>query len=201
MHTSHLQAETFLSTLSSRRSTKSIVAPGPTPEQLEQCFKAATFAPDHAALRLWRFVTISPPHVEAFAELAIAASLRAGLPMREEKMASIRRWLKKVPLLIGMAYQMHHDHPKVSDLEQSLSMGAAVMNLQNSLHAMCFGTFWSTGLGTYTDEVPAALGFDSLDYQFVGFLSVGTIQGDMPLAVKRPDPQEIVHAWVPNASV
>jgi nitroreductase len=191
-------AQILISTITTRRSTKSIVAPGPSAEQLELSFTAAMHAPDHAALRLWRFVTVSVPHVEALGELAIAANLRAGLPMSDEKAASIRRWLKKVPLLIGLAYQMHHDHPKVNALEQSLSMGAAVMNLQNSLHAMGFGTFWSTGLGTYTDEVPAALGFDTLDYQFVGFLSVGTIQGELAPAVKRPQPSEIVHAWVPN---
>ena len=191
-------AEIVLSTITTRRSTKSIAAPGPSADQLELAFKAATHAPDHAALRLWRFVTISPPHVEAFAELAIAANLRAGQPFTDEKAASIRKWLKNVPLLIGMAYQMHHDHPKVNALEQSLSMGAAVMNLQNSLHAMGFGSFWSTGLGTYTDEVPEALGFDTLDYQFVGFLAVGTVQGELAPALKRPQPSEIVHAWVPN---
>lgn len=201
MQINQTNAQVVLSTMMTRRSTKSIEAPAPDADQLEQCFQAATFAPDHAALRIWRFVTISAPHVEAFGELAIAANLRAGMPMSDDKAASIRRWLKKVPLLIGLAYQMHHDHPKVNALEQSLSMGAAVMNLQNSLHAMGFGTFWSTGLGTYTDEVPAALGFDALDYQFVGFLSVGTVQGELTPAVKRPKPSEIVHAWVPNASV
>lgn len=191
-------AQIVLSTITSRRSTKSIAAPGPSADQLELAFEAATHAPDHAALRVWRFVTISTPNVETFAELAIAAALRAGQPFTDEKAASIRKWLKNVPLLIGMAYQMHHDHPKVNALEQSLSMGAAVMNLQNSLHAMGFGSFWSTGLGTYTDEVPEALGFDTLDYQFVGFLAVGTVQGELAPALKRPQPSEIVHAWVPN---
>jgi len=198
MQVKQTNAESVLSVILSRRSTKSLSAPGPSADQLDLGFKAASFAPDHAALRSWRFVTISTPHVEAFADLAIAANLRAGLPMSEEKAASIRKWLKNVPLLIGMAYQMHHDHSKVSALEQSLSMGAAVMNLQNSLHAMGFGSFWSTGLGTYTDEVPAALSFDTLDYQFVGFLAVGTVQGEVAPAVKRPQPSEIVHAWVPS---
>ncbi len=192
-------AQIVLSTITTRRSTKSIAAPGPSADQLDLAFKAASHAPDHAALRVWRFVTISPPHVEVFAELAIAANLRAGQPVTDEKAASIRKWLKNVPLLIGLAYQMHHDHPKVNALEQSLSMGAAVMNLQNSLHAMGFGSFWSTGLGTYTDEVPEALGFDTLDYQFVGFLAVGTVQGELAPALKRPQPSEFVHAWVPNA--
>lgn len=198
MQTLPSTAQTMLTTLMTRRSTKSLVAPGPQVDQLTAAFKAATYAPDHAALRAWRFVTIAAPDVSAFAELAIGANQRAGLPMSDDKAASVRKWLSSVPLLIGMAHQIHHDHPKVPLLEQALSMGAAVMNLQNALHAMGFGSFWSTGLGTYTDEVPAKLGFDNLDYQFVGFLAVGTVKGEVAPAVKRPEPSEIVHAWVPN---
>lgn len=193
-----LNAQAVLSTLYSRRSTKALGLPGPTDAQLTAAIKAATHAPDHAGLRVWRFVTITQPHMQAFAEMAIQANINAGLPMRDDKMVSIRKWLSGVPLLIGMAYRIYHDHPKVNQMEQSLSMGAAVMNLQNALHAMGFGSFWSTGLGTYTDEVPTELGFDPLDYQFVGFLAVGTVQSDIPPAVKRPEPSEITHAWAPN---
>ena len=73
-------------------------------------------------------------------------------------------------------------------------MGAAVMNIQNAAHLMGFSSYWSTGLGTYTSEVPEALGFDPLDYRFVGFLAVGTAIS-APTAVVRIDPASLTTRW------
>ncbi len=44
--------------LLNRVSTPQLSEPGPTPEQLQVIFQAALRAPDHAALRPWRFITI-----------------------------------------------------------------------------------------------------------------------------------------------
>lgn len=175
------RADEFLSMLMSRRSVKNVMAPGPTARQLELALDVAVRAPDHAMLRVWRFAAIEQPDIVELGEHAIDAVAKAGRPMPLEKQAKTREWLKGLPLLLAMAYQIHHDNPKVPELEQTLSMGAAVMNLQNALHAMGFASFWSTGLGTFTEEVPTLLEFDPLDYQFVGFLAVGT-------PVKAPEP-------------
>ena len=65
-------------------------------------------------------------------------------------------------------------------------MGAAAANMLNAAHMLGYGAYWSTGLGTYVDEVNEALGFDGLDYRFLGYLAVGTpIQAPEPVA--RPD--------------
>jgi nitroreductase len=95
-----------------------------------------------------------------------------------------------------LAYKISHDNEKVPEIEQTLSMGAAVMNIQNAAHMMGFSTYWSTGLGTYTDEVPEALGLDTLDYRFVGFLAVGTPSVKLPPA-QRPDPATLTTTWQP----
>lgn len=186
-----------LSELLSRRSQKMVRAPAPDSAQLQQILQAAVRAPDHAALRAWRFALIEQPHVAALTDLAIDATRRSGMEIRPEKEKNMRNWLSQVPLLIGLAYKIQHDNDRVPEIEQTLSMGAAVMNIQNAVHMMGFSCYWSTGLGTYTDEIPEALGFDPLDYRFVGFLAVGTpISPPEPIA--RIDAMSLTHRWTPK---
>ena len=190
----HVQA------LLSRRSNKLVQSPGPDAGQLELMLQAAVCAPDHSALRAWRFALIEQNEIAALTDLAIDATRRWGREITPQKEQNTRNWLSKVPLLIGLAYKISHDNSKVPEIEQTLSMGAAVMNIQNAAHALGFASYWSTGLGSYTDEVPEALGFDGLDYRFVGFLAVGTpIESLAP--AKRPDPQILTHTWKSSKTV
>lgn len=184
----------LISSLLSRRSVKAVVAPGPSDEQIQAALSAAVCAPDHAKLRLWRFALIRQPDIVAVGERAISILNDLGRPMSEDKQASTRRWLTQLPLLVALAYQIHHDHPKVPLIEQTLSMGAGVMNFQNAMHAMGFSTFWSTGLASFTDEMPEYLGFDPLEYQFVGFLGVGTASGEV-VPAQRSEPWTIARWW------
>lgn len=183
-----------LDTLLSRRSVKMVGGPGPSDTQIESALAAVVRAPDHAKLCVWRFVLIKQPDVVAVGEKAISILAELGRPMSEDKQASTRAWLADVPLLVGLAYQIHHDHPKVPEIEQTLAMGAGVMNFQNAMHAMGFASYWSTGLATFTEEMPEYLGVDTLEQQFVGFLAVGTPKNPA-LAVERPDPWSIARQW------
>jgi len=178
----------------SRRSQKLVQAPGPSAEQIDTMLRAAVCAPDHSALRAWRFALIHREHIDAFAGLAIDATRRSGREVSAQKEQNTRKWLSTVPLLVGMAYKISHNNEKVPEIEQTLSMGAAAMNIQNAAHMMGFSSYWSTGLGTYTDEVPEALGFDPLDYRFVGFLAIGTpISAAVP--AQRPSPETLTTVW------
>jgi len=187
-------ANTPIDTLLSRRSVKLVGAPGPTDEQIESALAAVVRAPDHAKLRVWQFVLIKQPDILAVGEKAIEILAELGRPMPEDKQASTRAWLADVPLLVGLAHKIHHDHPKVPEVEQTLSMGAGVMNFQNAMHAMGFTSYWSTGLATFTEEMPEYLGFDTLEDQFVGFLAVGTPKNAVTPA-ERPDPWSIARHW------
>ena len=171
----------------SRRSVKLVGAPGPSEAQIEQALAAAVCAPDHAKLRGWRFVLVKQPDIVAVGEKAIEVLEAVGKPMTPEKQASTRAWLKDLPLLVAMAHHVQHDHPKVPVVEQTLSMGAAVMNFENAMHAMGFSAYWSTGLGSHTDEMAEYFGFDTLEYQFVGYLAVGTPKNRV-IPAERPDP-------------
>jgi nitroreductase len=190
------QGPDFVESMLTRRSNKLVQAPGPDEAQLKLLLQTAMCAPDHSALRAWRFVVIEQAQIPAFTDLAIGATRRWGREITPQKEQNTRNWMSKVPLLIGLAYKISHDNSKVPEIEQTLSMGAAVMNIQNAAHALGFASYWSTGLGSYTEEVPEALGFDALDYRFVGFLAIGTpINPAAP--AQRIDAMTLTHIWKP----
>lgn len=186
---------TPLHALNSRRSVKFLRAPAPKQEELEQILQAAMSAPDHGALRPWRFVVIRGEAIAKLADMALVAVKRAGdKRMTPEKEKSVRAWMASVPLFVGVAQKIAHDNTKIPEDEQLLATGAAVMNILNATHMLGYGAFWSTGLGTYNEEVQAGLGLDSLDYRFLGFLAIGTPACAVPEAT-RPDFREFVTEW------
>ncbi len=180
--------------LLTRRSSKFVQAPGPDESQLAQILQAAMSAPDHGRLQPWRFTLIRGEGIPRLAELAISGIKAAGLPLAPEKEATTRRWLDRVPLLIAIACKLDHANTKIPEQERLLAVGAAVMNMLNAAHMLGYGAFWSTGLGSYVDEVAEALGFDALDYRFMGYLAIGTpIQAPGP--AQRPDFHQFVTEW------
>jgi nitroreductase len=180
--------------LLSRQSVKFVEAPGPTDEHLSLILQAAMRAPDHGKLRPWRFALVRGEAVGRLADLAISVINASDRPMLPEKEASTRRWLSRVPLLIAIACRMDYSNQRIPEHERMLATGAAVANMLNAAHMLGYGAYWSTGLGTYNDEISAALGFDSLDYRFMGYLAVGT-PIDPPRGVERPDWSGFVTEW------
>jgi len=181
--------------LTTRRSTKFLRAPAPRDEELALMLQAAMSAPDHGALRPWRFAIIRKEAIGALADVAMNAVRASGdKRMTTEKEKSVRAWLNDVPLLIAVAQKIDHDQEKIPEHEQLLAVGAAVMNILNAAHMQGYGAFWSTGLGTYVEAVQDALGFDSLDHKFLGFIAVGTPGCAVPPA-QRPDYTQFTTEW------
>lgn len=188
-------ADSPLDLLLSRRSVKFVQAPGPNEESLDLILRAAMRAPDHGRLRPWRFKLIRGEAIGRLADLTFAASEAAGRPLTPEKIASTRRWLAQVPLLIAIAAYIDHPQSKIRDEEKLLATGAAVTNMLNAAHMLGFGAFWSTGLGTYVEAVPEALGFDPLETRFMGYLALGTPIDAAANAAERPEPAPYVSEW------
>lgn len=184
-----------MNTLLSRQSVKFVTAPGPSEEQLDLILQAAMRAPDHGAIRPWRFRLIRDDDVVALVDLGIQAALAAGKPMPDTKVRNWRRWLSEVPLAIAIGCRPDPTG-RIREQESILSVGTAVMNMLNAAHALGLAGFWSTGMGTYLDGVGEALGFDALDERFMGYLMLGT-PIETPLPIERPHYQDFVSEWRP----
>jgi len=193
MERGDVRPDSPLTDLLTRISSKPVRAPAPSDAQLAHILQTAMSAPDHGKRQPWRFCLIRDAAVARLGELALGAARTAGVTMTPQKEASVRTWLAQVPLLIAIACRLDHSD-SIPEQERLLATGAAVMNILNAAHMLGYGAYWSTGLGTYLDEVPQALGFDPLDYRFMGFLALGT-PIEEPLPVTRPDHRQFVSEW------
>ncbi len=186
-----------IESLQARNSVKLVKAPGPSEQEFTQIMQTAMRAPDHGRLRPWRFKRILPEQVDQLMDLAIKAMADEGNPYTDAKIATTRRWLDQAPVIMAVACYIDHSNERIPHQERVLATGAAVMNILNASNALGYAAYWSTGLGTYTQAVPEALGFDDLEYQFMGFVTIGT-----PIAEvrpkERPDYTEFYSEWSPE---
>ena len=189
-------SDNALELLLNRQSVKFVKAPGPNEEQLAQILQAGMSAPDHGKLRPWRFSLIRQEVMPAFVDKLFATSQASATPIPPNKEENARRWLKEVPLLIAIACHRDHSNTKIPEHERMLAVGAATMNMLNAAHALGFSAFWSTGLGTYIEEVNEMLGFDPLDYRFMGYLAIGTPMDEV-FPITRPDHRQFVKEFRP----
>lgn len=166
--------------LLNRNSMKMVTSPAPSDKDLALILQAAMSAPDHGALRPWRFKIIRGEAIKKFADFSIGLRQASTEPFNPDKEAATRQWLAEVPLIIAVACHIDYSNTKISESERMLATGAAVTNILNAAHMLGYGAFWSTGIATYIDEFQTGLGFDALDYRFMGFLAIGTPKMPIP---------------------
>jgi nitroreductase len=186
---------TPLSLLQTRRSGKprDLVAPGPSPEQLDQMVAIAARTPDHGKLAPWRFVIV-PDKARPALALKLVEILRAEKPdatARDEEAAA--QFATQAPTLVVVLSAPVQPH-KVPLWEQELSAGAACMNLLHAAHAMGFAGGWLTGWPAYSDAVRDLFGSEG--QRIAGFVFLGT--PGRPLEERpRGELSQIVHRWNP----
>jgi nitroreductase len=185
-----------LETLLSRRSVPALLLgePGPDESQIEAALAAAARAPDHGALRPWRFVIIRDAAARArLAELFVTRMLERDPGIPPGKLDKARTMPRTAPLVIAVAAQVVREH-KVPELEQLLSTGAAVMNLLNAFHAQGYGAIWLTGGNGYDPKIGAQLGF-AAEERSLGFVYVGTVKGPLREGARRAERSVIAREW------
>lgn len=172
-------------------SAKDLGLPVPTAEQRETAFAAALTAPDHGAIRPWRFLTVEGEGLRRLGEVFAAAAQREGAD--EKDVENARGKALRSPLLIVCAAKVNPSHPKVPAVEQVIAAGCATQNLLTAFHAMGFGAVLVTGGRAYDAGVKQALGLAAED-AIVGFLHVGTAQQPQRPRT-RPQVAHHVRAW------
>lgn len=170
-----------------------LVEPAPEGEALERILAAGASAPDHGRLRPWRFVVIRGEARHRLGEVFAEALRRRDPNPSEDALRQERERPLRAPLIIAVGLRLQPDHPKIPEIEQILSAGAAVQNLLLAAHAQGFGAKWLTGANAYDDYVKAALGFETRD-RLVSLVHIGTIEGSPP-AVPHADPHEVTIEW------
>ncbi|MEJ6682524.1 MAG: nitroreductase [SAR86 cluster bacterium] len=184
-----------LEALQQRVSAARLVGEVPAPDVLDNLFKAALRAPDHGMLRPWRFLTISGDARLALGELFLQAQ-RADVPeMTEIQCQRAQAKPLRAPLIIVVVATLT-EHPKVPELEQLLSAGAAAQNLLVAAHAMGLGAMWRTGAMAYHDVVRQGLGLQANE-RLIGYLYIGEVQSKSRL-LPTLAVADFVTAWPGN---
>lgn len=177
----------ILDALLERRSEPRLTAPAPDGNTLEKAFAAAARAPDHALLRPWRYMVVEGEGLDALGELfATTADPEDGKPEK------LRRMPLRAPMMI-IGITCFQAHPKVPELEQSMSAAVGMGYLSLALHSEGFGTMWRTGNLAYDRRIHEGLGLAENE-AITGFLYVGTVEREKPDVI-RPEPSAFVSRW------
>lgn len=177
--------------LKNRTSPKAadLVLPAPDDAQLTEILTVASRVPDHGKMVPWRFI-VHPQETRAALVEKLSANFRAGNPKASDgEIDKQRQRFGNSPLIVTVVCKIS-PNPKVPDVEQLLSSGAACMNLLNAAHALGFGANWLTGWAAFDKSSKELFGLVENE-QIVGFIHIGTVKGES-FQRPRPDLTQIV---------
>lgn len=181
-----------LNALHTRISIPRVTGPVPTEAELDNMFRAALRAPDHAQLRPWRFLRIEGDALDKLADLFEAAA-RADTPeLTDAAAASARGKALRAPLVI-VTIACPVEHLKVSELEQDLSAGCATHAMLLAAHAQGIGAVWRTGPMADHPVVLQGLGLASNE-KINAMLYVGQNTGPQRI-LKELEIADFVQRW------
>jgi nitroreductase len=158
--------------LHNRVSSPLLNEPAPTPEQVQIMLKAAIRAPDHKMLKPWRFLIIEGQGRERFGDLLARAAKKKDPQVDEEALTKARNKPLRAPMII-VSIACLSDHPKVPQVEQIITAGAAANNIVTAAFALGLGAYWRTGSPTYDEFVKEGLGLTQNE-EIIGFIYLGT---------------------------
>lgn len=173
-----------------RSSEPRLTAPAPDQATLEKAFACAARAPDHALLRPWRYLVIEGD--EALGALGDLFASTCDEDAPEKAREKLRNNPLRAPMVI-VGIVSHQAHPKVPEIEQTMSAAVSMGYLLLALEAGGYGGMWRTGGLAYNPHIAKGLGLGDHE-RITGFLYTGSVSSIKP-PVPRPDPKEFVSRW------
>lgn len=175
--------------IQNRNSANKLTEPAPDQSVLNQAFKAALRAPDHAGLKPWRFITFTGDSRNHIADLLVSHKESVSGEVTQEQKESLRKKAFRAPLIVCPVVKLQ-EHAKVPEIEQYLSCACAVQNFLLAVESYGFASIWRTGDAAFSEIF--SKGLKLLDSErLIGFIYVGSRQG-----VVKPLPELVVDDFV-----
>jgi nitroreductase len=162
-----------ITAITQRVSVAQLTGPGPSEQQVEQLYRAAFRAPDHAWMRPWRYLTIRDQGLVSLGEVFAEAGLKKDADLAEVKVTKFKNMPQRAPLMI-VAIANIQANTKVPPLEQRLAVGAGIQNILTAAYAMELGAIWRTGEMAYDQHVKYSLGLQDNE-EIIGFIYLGHV--------------------------
>ena len=166
---------------------------GPTPADIQDILRAAVSAPDHGAIRPWRFVIIEGKNRAVLGRI-FANALKTRDPEASEE--AIQKEFKRplrAPTVIAILARVVNDRPNVPRIEQIVATACAAQNMLAAANAKRFGGILLTGKNAHDPNVRAFFGLKS-DDEIVSFLYLGKPNGEQPSKL-RPNPNDFIEEF------
>ena len=185
-------AHACLELMRARRQTspRRLIDPGPSEEQIHALFDAAAQAPDHGAIRPWRFVRVGAlarsDLGEAFARALCERDPRATPTQLQEARAKALR----APFLALAIARLDDDHREIPSAERLVSLGCALQNMLLLAHAQGFGAGLVSGQAMESRALRDLFRLADNE-QAVCFIAVGTV-AKAKTSRMRPSPVDFV---------
>ena len=190
-------ADFALALITSRYSVspKRLVAPGPNAAQLQSLVEAAGCAPDHEALRPWRFVRIGTAQRAALGELFVHALLERDPDAPANSQAQARDKAFRAPELLLALARLEPVHADVPAHERYVALGAALMNLLLAAHGYGLGAMLTGGHALRSARFAQEFGLGPGEHA-VCFVAIGT--ATEVRRHQRPSASDLVSDWRPQ---
>lgn len=181
-----------ISFLAGRRSVpvSQIGEPAPGAAELAEILKIAARVPDYGRLEPWRFIVYRGEARHRVGEfLAMRLDARDG-PLDEETRKRELNRFARAPLVVGVI-SSPKPHERIPEWEQFLSGGAVAMMLSLAANAHGYVCNWITNWYSGDAEARRLLGMAPHE-RVIGFVHIGSFEGELPAARPRPDISSIV---------
>lgn len=192
-------SEDPLAVIAERRSVKpaNLGDPAPDDAALAELLQASMSAPDHGAIRPWRFRIIRGESRHALSDLFENALRLRDPDADEHARATLRSKPLRAPLIVAVGAEVMENHPKVPREEQIVAAACATQNLLLAAHIKGWGAILLTGWMAHDITVKKGLGFKQSD-ALIGFVYMGTTT-ETPREMARPDVKSFTEIWPSRA--
>ncbi len=190
------QPQSLRDGLLGRQSVPPRLVDGPAPPQadIDDMLAAAMRAPDHGAIRPWRFHVIQGEALRRLGDVFVEALLKREPDAPRETIEKEQSRPLRAPLIIAACAKIDQTRAdKIPAVEQIVSVAAACQNILLAAHGKGYGAMMLTGVNARDPHVKAAFGLDAAD-EIVSFIYIGTPSGPA-FEKERPDPTDFTTIW------
>jgi len=181
-----------LEALLTRNSVTSLSEPIPTQEEMEVVFQAALRAPDHAWLRPWKFIQVTGEGRKKLGDAFVQTATAVNEELPEALVEKAKNAPFRAPMVLVLIAEIK-EHPKVPEIEQIVSTGAAAQNMLLALHDLGYAAVWRTGKMAFNSEITKHMELPESN-TVIGFLYVGTPNGRVK-EIPKLDINQFVSVW------